>query len=79
MALDRLLPVSTTPGAITGDSYMNAVQEEVTGLWMSHGFYYPGYPAQTITATVTPALTAGLVDGMQAILRPAQPIPARQH
>jgi len=72
MALDRLLPVSTTPGAVTGDSYMDAVQEEVTGLWDRSVITLTGVSGtNTITATVTPALTAGLVSGMMFILIPA--------
>jgi hypothetical protein len=71
MALDRLLPVSTTPGAITGNSYMDAVQEEVTGLWDRSRIKLSAVSGtNTITATVTPALTAGLVDGMSFILVP---------
>jgi hypothetical protein len=72
MALDRLLPVSTTPGAITGDSYMDAVQEEVTGLWDRSVITLTAVAGtNTITATVTPALTAGLVNGMLFVLVPA--------
>jgi hypothetical protein len=72
MALDRLLPVSTTPGSITGDSYMDAVQEEVTGLWDRARIRLTGVSGtNTITATFVPALTAGLVDGMNALLRAA--------
>ena len=33
MALDRLTPSSTTPGAVDGDDYMDQVLEELTGLW----------------------------------------------
>src|SRR5262249_57901698 len=32
MALDRLLPVSTTPGAITGNFYMDPLKEQGTGV-----------------------------------------------
>jgi hypothetical protein len=73
MAVDRLLPVSTTPGAITGDSYMDAVQEEVTGLWNTGTVLTLSAVSgtNTITATLTPALTAGLADGMNFILRAA--------
>jgi hypothetical protein len=72
MALDRLLPVSTTPGAVTGDSYMDAVQEEVTGLWDRSIITLTAVAGtNTITATATPALTAGLVNGMMFILKPA--------
>lgn len=70
MALDRLIPVSTTPGAVTGDAFMDAVQEEVTGLWDRSTIRITGVSGvDTITGTVTPALTAGLLDGMHFILR----------
>jgi len=72
MALDRLLPVSTTPGTVTGNAYMDAVQEEVTGLWDRSVISLTGVSGtNTITATVTPTLTAGLVSGMMFILIPA--------
>jgi hypothetical protein len=73
MAVDRLLPVSTTPGAITGDSYMDAVQEEVTALWNTGTVITLTAVAgtNTITATATPAMTAGLANGMNFILRAA--------
>lgn len=71
MALDRTLPVSTTPGAVSGNSYMDAVQEEVTGLWDRSVIRLTGVSGtNAITATFVPALTAGLVDGMNVILRP---------
>src|SRR5262245_57435 len=72
MALDRLVPVSTTPGAVDGDAYMDAVQEEFTGLWDRSRIKLSAVSGtNTITATVTPALTAGLVDGMSFVLVPA--------
>jgi hypothetical protein len=73
MAVDRLLPVSTTPGAVTGDSYMDAVQEEVTGLWNTGTVLTLSAVAgtNTITATLAPAMTAGLANGMNFILRAA--------
>lgn len=69
MALDRLLPVSATPGAITGNSYMDSVQEEVTGLWNRSVITLTGVSGtNTILAAMTPALSGGLVDGMCVIL-----------
>jgi hypothetical protein len=72
MAVDRLLPVSTTPGAVTGDSYMDAVQEEVTALWNTGTVITLSGVAGTANAivrTATPAMTAGLANGMNFILR----------
>src|SRR5262245_25289286 len=72
MALDRLLPVSTTPGAITGNSYVDAVQEEVTGLWDRSTITLTAVSGtNTITATATPALTGALGGSMNFILKPA--------
>lgn len=72
MALDRLVPVSTTPGAVAGDAYMDAVAEEITGLWDRSCIKLSAISGtNTITATATPALTGSLVDGMQFLLEPA--------
>jgi len=72
MALDRLLPVSTTPGAVDGDAYMDAVQEEVTGLWDRSTITLTAVAGtNTITATATPALTGALGGSMNFILKPA--------
>lgn len=70
MALDRLIPVSTTPGAVTGDSFMDAVSEELTGLWDRSCILLTGVggTADVITATATPALTGSLLGGMRFIL-----------
>lgn len=72
MALDRLLPISTTPGAIDGDAYLDAVQEEVTGLWDRSIITLTAVSGtNTITATATPALTGALGGNMNFILKPA--------
>jgi hypothetical protein len=72
MAVDRLLPVSTTPGAVDGDAYMDAVQEEVGSLWDKAVITLSAVAGtNTITATCAPAFTAGLVNGMMFILKPA--------
>jgi hypothetical protein len=73
MALDRLVPTSSTPGAVTGDDYMDEVAEEVTGLWNRSVCSLTSIAgtADAITAVLAPALTAGLVDGMAFWLTPA--------
>lgn len=72
MAIDRQLPISTTPGAVTGNNYMDAVQEEVTGLWDRAICRLTSVSGtNTITANVDPALTAGLINGMLFLLEPA--------
>jgi len=72
MALDRLLPISTTPGAVDGDAYMDAVQEEVTGLWDRSVITLTSVSGtNTISATATPALTGALGGSMNFILKAA--------
>jgi len=66
------LPVSSTPGAVSGNSYMDAVQEEVTGLWNCSRILLTGVggSANAITASVVPALVGGtLIDGMSFTLK----------
>ena len=71
MALDRLVPVSGTPGVVSGNTYMDAVAEEITGLWDRSRIKVGAVSGtNTITCTITPALTAGFVDGMSFVLRP---------
>ena len=67
MALDRLVPTSATIGAVNGDDFMDAVQEELTGLWDRSTIQLTsiGGTANAITATATPALTSGLQGGMR--------------
>ncbi len=69
---DRLIPTSSSTPPVTGGDFMDAVQEELTGLWS-------GLPLQlgtiagtanAITATVAPALTGGIVAGMAFWLTP---------
>lgn len=70
MALDRQVPTSATPGAVDGDSYMDAVSEEITGLWDRSCILLENVAgtADVITADVTPDLVGSLVDGMGFIL-----------
>jgi len=72
MALDRLVPTSSTPGAVTGDDYMDAVQEEFTGLWNRSVCLLTsiGGTANAITATLAPALTGSVTAGMAFWLTP---------
>lgn len=74
MALDRLVPTSATPGTVDGDAYMDAVAEEITGLWDRSSIMLGSVSGtNTITATATPALTA-YASGMRFILKPANTI-----
>jgi hypothetical protein len=70
MALDRLIPTS---GTVTGQAFADAAQEELTGLW--NNAIIPltsvGGTADAITASCSPALTAGLVEGMKFELTPS--------
>jgi hypothetical protein len=69
MALDRLTP---TTGPKTGTAYATEIQEEVTGLWDRAVCTLTGVAGtNTITATLTPALTGSLQNGMPFILKPA--------
>lgn len=72
MALDRLIPNSSTPGTISGDDFMDAVQEEISGLWNRSicTLTDVGGASNAITATLAPALTTGLSDGMAFWLKP---------
>ena len=66
MALDRQIPTSATPTSVEGDDFMDAVQEELTGLWDRASVLLTdiGGTANAITGTVTPALTGSAVAGM---------------
>jgi hypothetical protein len=71
---DRLIPNSTTPGAVTGDDFMDAVQDELTGLWTAANIFLGsvGGTANAITATADPDLIGGaLSHGMGFYLVPA--------
>lgn len=72
MALDRLVPTSSTIGAVTGDDYMDKVAEEITGLWnrSTCSLTNVAGTGDAITADMAPALTAGLVEGMSFWLTP---------
>src|SRR5262245_9197901 len=70
MALDRQLPTSTTSGAVTGNAYMDAVDEEVTGLWDRSTITLTSVSGiDTIQATATPALVGSLGGHMNFILK----------
>lgn len=73
MAEDRLVPTSATPGAVSGDDYMDAVAEEISGLWNRSICELKdiGGTGNAITASLDPALVSGLVDGMAFWLTPA--------
>jgi hypothetical protein len=74
MALDRLVPTSATPGTVDGDAFMDAVAEEITGLWDRSSILLGSVTGtNTITATATPAVTA-YASGMRFILKPANTI-----
>lgn len=71
---DRLVPTSATPGAVTGDDYMDAVSDEITGLWNVAGLALGTIAgtANAITAVVAPDLISGaLSHGMAFWLKPA--------
>lgn len=71
MALDRVLPTSASTPPVTGPNYMDAVQEEVTGLWDRSICRLTSVAGtNTITASVVPAMTAGYVNQMRFILIP---------
>jgi hypothetical protein len=72
MAADRLVPTSATPGAVTGDDFMDATQDEITGLWNVSVLDLADIAgtANAITATVAPALTGALAHGMAFWLKP---------
>lgn len=71
-AANRQLPTSSSTGPISGPVYMNAVAEEVTALWNAAPLQLSsvGGTADAITASVTPALTGSLVDGMAFFITP---------
>ncbi len=72
MALDRLVPISTTPGTVGGNTYMDAVSEEITGLWDRSTITLTSVSGtNTIAATATPALTGSLGGSMNFILKAA--------
>ena len=72
MAIDRILPTSSSTPPVTGPAYMDAVQEEVTGLWNASALVLSGIggTANAITASVAPALTGSIVNGMAFYLTP---------
>jgi len=72
MAPNRLIPNSTTPGAILGDPFMDDVQDEITGLWDRSTITLTGISGtNTILATAAPALTGSLGGSMNFILKAA--------
>lgn len=75
MAVDRLTPTSSTPGAVTGDDYMDAVAEEILALWKFVTVplsIESGSSANVIYAAGAVALPGtGLADGMRFSLEMA--------
>lgn len=72
MTADRLVPTSAAPSPVPGGVFMDAVQEELTRLYNASALRLSSVAgtANAITATVAPALTAGLADGMAFHLTP---------
>jgi hypothetical protein len=70
MTVDRLVPTSATPGPVTGDAFMDATAEEIGALWDRSTCFLSsvGGTAADITATLAPALTGSLVNGMRFLL-----------
>jgi len=67
---DWILPNSSTPGAVTGDAYMDAVQAKVQRLSQGVNIQLSGVggTANAITATLDPAPISGLANGMLFVL-----------
>ncbi|WP_336802482.1 glycine-rich domain-containing protein [Kaistia sp. MMO-174] len=67
---DWILPNSSTPGAVTGDAYMDAVQAKVARLSQGVNIQLSGVggTANDITATLDPAPISGLTNGMLFVL-----------
>lgn len=66
MAADRQIPTSASPPPVSGPTFMDAVQEEVTALFNAAMLPLSNYAGTTNdpTADVTPALTGALQNGM---------------
>lgn len=71
--MDRNLPNSATPGAVTGDAYMDAVAERVRFLFDASPLLLSntGGTANAAVVTCSPPLAAGVVDGMSFWWSPA--------
>lgn len=67
---DWILPNSGTPGPVTGDAYMDAVQAKVARLSQGINVQLSGVggTANNITATLDPAPSSGLQNGMLFVL-----------
>ncbi|MCX5569594.1 hypothetical protein [Kaistia nematophila] len=67
---DWILPNSSTPGVVTGDAYMDAVQAKVARLSQGMNIQLSGVggTANAITATLDPAPISGLANGMLFVL-----------
>lgn len=67
---DWILPNSGTPGPVTGDAYMDAVQAKVARLSQGINIQLSGIggTANNITATLDPAPSTGLANGMLFVL-----------
>jgi len=68
--IDWILPNSGTPGPVTGDAYMDAVQAKVARLSQGINIQLSGIggTANNITATLDPAPSTGLANGMLFVL-----------
>lgn len=67
MTASRIIPTSATPGLVTGDSFMDAVQAELTALYNNSHLHLTNVAGDgnAITATLAPDLTGSLVAGMK--------------
>lgn len=72
MAANRATSRSTTPGVLSGNSYLDDVSDEIVALWdrAPNVLAITGGTANAITATITPALTTGFGNGMLFTLVP---------
>lgn len=72
MSADRLIPTSLSTPPVTGPDFMDAVQEELAGLWNAAALPLSGVAgtANAVTAAVTPGLTGSIVAGMAFWLTP---------
>lgn len=73
MTADRLIENSSTPGDVAGDTLMDNIQEEITGLFDASSLPLTNIAGtkNAITADVVPAITDGLKAGMKFTFKPA--------
>ena len=73
MAANRQIPTSASTPPQSGDTVLDAIQEELTSLFNAGIFPLSSVAgtANAVTANVTPSLTGALQNGMGFIFRPA--------